>query len=69
MDSQHRRGTENHDEIASEAGAANHRKTNSHHTETEAERRIQDPRVPTGAEVDRLIDAAKANRWVTGVPP
>ena len=29
----------------------------------EAERRIQDPRAPTGTEVDRLIDAAKANRW------
>ena len=56
-------GTGNHDEIASETGGPSHCKTNSHHTETEAERRIQDPRAPDRVEVDRLIDAAKANRW------
>jgi 8-oxo-dGTP diphosphatase len=46
MDSQRRPGTENHDKITSETGGTSHRKTNSQHTETEAERRIQDPRAP-----------------------
>jgi hypothetical protein len=60
MDSRHRRGTENHDKITLEIGGTSHCKSNSHHTETEAECRIQDL---TGAEVDRLIGAVKANRW------
>ena len=61
MDSQRRRGTENHDKITSETGGPSHCKTNSHDAETQTKRRLSEHL--TGAEVDRLINAAKANRW------
>ena len=64
MDSQHRRGTENHDKITSETGGTSHCKSNSHNAEAENRTRsIRTREHLTGAEVDRLIDAAKANRW------
>ena len=63
MDSQHRRGTENHDKITSETGGTSHCKSNSQYAETKPNSVYRTREHLTGAEVDRLIEAAKANRW------
>ena len=46
MDSQHHRGTENHDKITSEIGGTSHCKTNSHYAETKTERGLSDEGAP-----------------------
>ena len=64
-----RRGTETHDEITSEAGAASHCKSNSHMPRRKPNAVYRTREHLTGAEVERLIDAAKANAGVTATPP
>ena len=49
--------------ITSETGGTRHRKSNSRYAKTKTELGLSAREHLTGAEVDRLIDAAKANRW------
>jgi hypothetical protein len=62
MDSQYRVGTENRDKIDSETGVTSHCKSNIHHTGRKRNAEYRTREYLTGAEVDRLIGAAKANR-------
>ena len=63
MDSQHHRDTENHEKITSEtvAPATVKRTVTMPRRKRNAEYRTREHL--TGAEVERLIDAARANRW------
>ena len=54
---------ESHDEIAHQATPASHRKSNSHDAAAETERQYRTREHLTDAEIERLMAAARNNRW------